>query len=110
MQIPSLGTTKDSQICHTQTYISVVGIGTLTKSSTMKSMDYKSINGIRTGNMSQFGLAVRRQAGKRRDLSSNPLQLSFFFKGCGLWTPSCDFVPHNYETLKWLSSLPTLMQ
>ena len=23
---------------------------------------------------------------------------------------SCDFVPHNYETLKWLSSLPTLMQ
>ena len=23
---------------------------------------------------------------------------------------SCDFVPHNYETLKGLSSLPTLMQ
>ena len=22
----------------------------------------------------------------------------------------CDCVPHNYETLKWLSSLPTLMQ
>ena len=29
---------------------------------------------------------------------------------CGLWTLSCDFVPHNYETLKWLSSLPILMQ
>ena len=30
-----------------------------------------------------------------------------------LWTLSCklcNFVPHNYETLKWLSSLPTLMQ
>ena len=32
------------------------------------------------------------------------------FKICGLRTLSCDFVPHNYETLKWLSSLPTLMQ
>ena len=28
---------------------------------------------------------------------------------CGLWTLSCGFVPHNYETLKWLSSLLTLM-
>ena len=27
-----------------------------------------------------------------------------------LWILSCDFVPHNYETLKWLSSLPVLMQ
>ena len=25
-------------------------------------------------------------------------------------TLSCDFVPHNYETLKWLSLLPILMQ
>ena len=32
------------------------------------------------------------------------------FKSCGLCTLSCDFVPHSYETLKWLSSLPTLMQ
>ena len=40
----------------------------------------------------------------------NPLRLSFHFKRCGLWTLSCDFVPHNYETLKWLSSLPILMQ
>ena len=28
--------------------------------------------------------------------------------GCGLWTLSCDFVPHNYETLKWLSSLQVI--
>ena len=40
-------------------------------------------------------LAVRRYSGKRRDLGSNPLRLSFLFKRCGLWTLSCDFVPHN---------------
>ena len=57
--------------------------------------------------MSRCGLAVRRLAGKRKDLCSIPLRLSFLFKSCGLWTLSCDFVPHNYETLKWLSSLPT---
>ena len=34
----------------------------------------------------------------------------YSYKTCGLWTLSCDFVPHNYETLKWLSSLPILMQ
>ena len=50
------------------------------------------------------------KAGKQRDIGSDLLQLSFHFKGCSLWTLSCDFVPHNYETLKWLSSLPTLMQ
>jgi len=27
-----------------------------------------------------------------------------------MWTLYCDFVPHSYETLKWLSSLPILMQ
>ena len=58
--------------------------------------------------LSRFGLAVRRLAGKRKGLGSIPLRLSFLFKSCGLWTP-CDFVPHNYETLKWLSSLSTLM-
>ena len=57
----------------------------------------------------RFGPAVRHQAGKQRDLESNPLRLSFLFKSCGMWTLSCDFVPHN-ETLKWLSSLPILMQ
>ena len=45
--------------------------------------------------VSRFGLPVRRQAGKQRDLGSKPLRLSFLFKGCGLWTLSCDFVPLN---------------
>ena len=45
--------------------------------------------------VSRCGLAVRRQAGKRKDLGSNPLRLSFLFKSCCLWTPSCDFVPRN---------------
>ena len=45
--------------------------------------------------VSRFGLAVRRYAGKRKDLDSNPLRLSFLFKSCGLWILSCDFVPHN---------------
>ena len=53
---------------------------------------------------------VNRLAGKQTDLGSNPLRLSFLFKSCGLWTLSCDFVPHNYETLKWLSPLTILMQ
>ena len=35
------------------------------------------------------------KAGKRKDLGSIPLRLSFLFKSCGLWTRSCDFVPHN---------------
>ena len=60
--------------------------------------------------VSRFGLTVRRYAGKRKDLGSIPLRLSFLFKSCDLWTLSSDFVPHNYEALKWLSSLPTLMQ
>ena len=48
------------------------------------------------------GLGVRCEpvwpsgkAGKQRDLGSNPLRLSFLCKNCGLWTLSCDFVPHN---------------
>ena len=45
--------------------------------------------------VSQFGPAVRCWAGKQRDLGSNPLWLLFLFKICGLWTLSCDFVPHN---------------
>ena len=30
--------------------------------------------------MRRFGLAVRRQAGKQKDLGSTPLRLSFLFK------------------------------
>ena len=32
---------------------------------------------------------------KQMDLGSNPLWLSSLFKGCDLWTLSCDFVPDN---------------
>ena len=46
--------------------------------------------------VSRFGLAVRRKAGKRKDLGSIPLRLSFLFKSCGLWTLSCDFV-HRFQ-------------
>ena len=63
-----------------------------------------------TRKVSRFGLAVRRSAGKQKGLGSNLLRLSFLFKSCGLWTLPCDFVTHNYETLKWFSSLPILMQ
>ena len=42
--------------------------------------------------VSRFGLTVRRQAGKQRNLGSNLLRLAFLFKSCGLWTPFCDFV------------------
>ena len=35
------------------------------------------------------------KAGKQKTLGSNLLRLSFLFKSCGLWTLSCDFVPHN---------------
>ena len=56
------------------------------------------------------GKALGWYSGKQRDLGSNPLRLSFLFKSCGLWTLSCDFVLTVNETLKWLSSLSTLMQ
>ena len=43
----------------------------------------------------RFGLAVRRLAGKQKDLGSNPLRLSSLFSSRDLWTLSCDFeVPH----------------
>ena len=32
-------------------------------------------------------------SGKQKDLGPNLLRFSFIFKGCGLWTLSCDFVP-----------------
>ena len=34
--------------------------------------------------VSWFGLVVRCEAGKQRDLSSNQLRLSFLLKSCGL--------------------------
>ena len=60
--------------------------------------------------VSRFGLAVRSQAGKQKDLGSNPLQLSFSSKVvvCGhCLVTLCLTIS---EILKWLSSLPILMQ
>ena len=47
---------------------------------------------------SRFGLAVRLVS--RRTFGSNPLRDTFLFKSCGLWTLSCDFIPHNYWNIK----------
>ena len=61
--------------------------------------------------MSRFGLAVRRQAGMQKGLGSIPLRLSFFFKKlvvCGHCLATMSLTIN--ETLKWLSSLPILMQ
>ena len=49
------------------------------------------------------------KAGKQKDLGSNLLRLSFLFKSSGLWTLVTLPLTIN-ETLKWLSSLPVLMQ
>ena len=59
--------------------------------------------------MSRCGLAVRRQAGKQRDLGSNPLRLSFISEKvvvCGHCLVTLSLTIN--ETLKWLSSLPIL--
>ena len=61
--------------------------------------------------VSRFGLAVRRQAGKRKDLDSIPFRLSFLFKkvvACGHYLVTLSLIIN--ETFKWLSSLPILMQ
>ena len=58
-----------------------------------------------------FGLAVRRWAGKQKDLGSILLQLSFLLKKvvlCGHRLVTVSLTTN--ETLKWLSSLPILMQ
>ena len=62
--------------------------------------------------VSRCGLAVRRLAGKQKDLGSIRFgsPSSSLKKKCGLWTLSCDFVHSIDETLKWLAQLPTLMQ
>ena len=62
--------------------------------------------------VSRCGLAVRRLAGKQKDLGSIRFGSPFssLQKNCGLWTLSCDFAHTINETLKWLTQLPTLMQ
>ena len=61
--------------------------------------------------VSQFRLAVRDQAGKQNGLGSIPLWLSLLFTKvivCGQCLVTLSLTIN--ETLKWLSSLPTLMQ
>ena len=51
------------------------------------------------------------EAGKRKDLGSIPLRLSFLFKKvvvCGHCLVICSLLP--IVTLKWLSSLPILKE
>ena len=61
--------------------------------------------------MSQFGLVVRHWAGKQKGLGLILLWLSFLFKNvgvCGYCLVTLSLTIN--ETLKWLSSLPILMQ
>ena len=61
--------------------------------------------------LSRFGFAVRRQAGKQKWLGSIPLRLSLLCKKivvCGHFLVTLSLT--IYETLKWLQSLPILMQ
>ena len=56
--------------------------------------------------VNRLGLAVKREAGKQTDIGSIPLRLSSLFKSCGLRTLNETL----NETLKWLTSLPIVMQ
>ena len=60
--------------------------------------------------LSRFGPAVRHKASKQKDLGSIPLRLSFLFRAvvCGHYLVAL-FITIQ-KTLKWLSSLPILMQ
>ena len=61
--------------------------------------------------VSRFGLAVRRWAGKQKGLGSIPPKPSLLFTkvvACGHCLVTLSLTIN--ETLKWLSSLPTLMQ
>ena len=61
--------------------------------------------------VSRCGLAVRRLAGKQKDLGS--IRFGSLFSSLQklwLWTLSCDFTHTINETLKWRTQLPTLMQ
>ena len=53
-----------------------------------------------------------RESDRQTDRQIKQLSVSQIFFSEPVWPSgkSGDFVPHNYETLKWLSSLPILMQ
>ena len=66
---------------------------------------------FRARQVSRFGLAVRRQAGKQKGLGSIPLRLSLLFRKvvvCGHCLVTLSLTIN--KTLKWLSSLLVLMQ
>ena len=69
---------------------------------------------VRPEQVSRFGAAVRRysrEAAKQKDLGSTPLRLSSVFKQlviCRHCLVTLSLTVN--ETLKWLSSLPSLMQ
>ena len=46
-----------------------------------------------TVRVSQFGLAASCQAGKQ--MENGLISFSSVFPSCGLWTQSCDSLPHN---------------
>ena len=71
---------------------------------------FKSFGLCKGQGVSRCGPAVRRQAGRQKDLGSIRFRSPFVFKICGLWTMSRDFARTVNEILKWLTQLPTLMQ
>ena len=58
----------------------------------------------------RLGLAVRRYAGKQKDLGSIPIRLSSLQRVWPLGTVFVTLPLTTDETLKWLSSLPVLMK
>ena len=62
--------------------------------------------------VSRSGLAVRLQAGRQKGLGSIPLRLFLLFEKVAVVCGHClvTLSPTITETLKWLSSLPILMQ
>ena len=50
--------------------------------------------------MSWFGMVVRRQAGKQKDLGSIPLQLSFLFKKVVVHQ-HCLVTVHHFLLIQW---------
>ena len=60
--------------------------------------------------VSRCGLAVRRLAGKQKDLGSIRFGSPFSsLRKNVVYGQSCDFAHTIKETLKWLTQLPTLM-
>ena len=65
----------------------------------------KAMNSNVSPHVSRFGIAVRRSAGKQKDLGSNPLRLSFLLKK--MW--SVDTNSRHWFTTSFLQPLPYLV-